>query len=354
MQNPFNPSFDYNAVSYVWGNNIVRNIVAASQTTNNPWRTTFIMGLRGSGKTSTLTAAYQRLQDQCILIKTSATDSLLTEILQSIIKQLHPGMSVAEISLTIPGITMTLRKELVIEGTFQFAFSEVLQRVKDKGQQVVILLDEVQKANKTLEQFFTAYGHAISLGLPIMVVSAGLPSAIFDVINDEAQTFLLRANRVNLEPLDLAAVTEAYLTNFSVERLQVQDAQLMAKLSFGYPFLYQLIGHHVWRLSGQRVVTRAIIEEAAGVAKQSLFEQVYGKVFADLSADAKSLLWVMLESGLNKFNYQKLSKFLTCDRITYGEQKTQLYHWGILSKVAGGGVCFTLPYFRDFLAEQIE
>lgn len=83
----------------------------------------------------------------------------------------------------------------------------------------------------------------------IMVIAAGLPSAIYNVINDDALTFLLRANRVELAPLKIKDVTFSYVTHFERNDITLNQAKQMAEETKGYPFMYQLIGYAIWEMA---------------------------------------------------------------------------------------------------------
>lgn len=83
-----------------------------------------------------------------------------------------------------------------------------------------------------------------------MFAGAGLSSAVSDVVNDKALTFLRRADRHHLGSVSVDDVRPAIREPVELFGRTIGDDALaaVAQGTGGCPFLIQLVGHRTWRL----------------------------------------------------------------------------------------------------------
>jgi energy-coupling factor transporter ATP-binding protein EcfA2 len=356
IQNPFNPTFDYQKESYIDDNQIAGRLIQAIDHVSDPWHTTLIMGMRGCGKTTTLTYVKNQIikEKNVIVVQSSSNNNLLENIIGSLQKSLSTGISLKEMRVKLPGVELNIDAGSVSNGSFQVRLIELLEVAKLLRKKIVLLIDEVQNTTEQLSTFFSAYRTVVSDGLPIMVVAAGLPSAIYNVINDDALTFLLRANRVELQPLKIKDVRFSFLALFTRNDITFEQAQKMADQTKGYPFMYQLIGYAVWEMAKGGPITDTMISNAVKIAKEALFEQVYSKVWYDVTATAQELITAIHDLGEVGVQNTDLKNKLGWDTNKLSTYKSQLIHWGLIRKEGRGIVSFDLPYFGEFLDEYFD
>lgn len=72
----------------------------------------------------------------------------------------------------------------------------------------------------------------------------GLYQNISDLQNEKNLTYLYRAPKIILSPLNIGAMADNYRQNI---KLTADDAREMAKLTKGYPFAFQVVGYFLWK-----------------------------------------------------------------------------------------------------------
>ncbi|QBO35766.1 hypothetical protein EQG49_04455 [Periweissella cryptocerci] len=353
-QNPFNPSFDYNKSSFISDNHVLNNIIDAIDNENSKWRTTFILGMRGAGKTSLLTYISRQLNTRKNVIHLSLTsaDELLGNIVAGLQQKLPQLPEFKTASISLPGIKVDITKPTT-RSTFQFDVENLLNIAKFMGITVVLLLDEVQNKTAQLRTLFAAYKTYRGADLPIMLISAGLPSAVDAIINDTALTFLLRANQVKLAPLEQPAITQSYIQLFKGRGLSAQQAVRMSQSSMGYPYMYQLLGDYIWE-NGSNPVQENELTDAIYIAKQALFQNVYAKVISDLAPKDRELVLAIQSQGGKNVTTEMLREATGWDTNNLTTHKAMLNHWGVTAKSGYGLISFILPYFSEFLTEYFD
>lgn len=107
----------------------------------------------------------------------------------------------------------------------------------------------------------------------------GLYQNISGLQNEKNLTFLYRAPKIILSPLNIGAMADNYRQNI---KLTADDAREMAKLTKGYPFAFQVVGYFLWKDPGN--FTKVISQ-----SRQYLEEQSYEKIWSELSAKDREL-----------------------------------------------------------------
>ena len=162
----------------------------------------------------------------------------------------------------------------------------------------------------------------------------GLYENIYELQNDKSLTFLYRAPKILLEPLNTIAVANSYEKIF---HLSEEASMRMAKLTRGYPFAYQVLGYLFWE--SQEKELDAVMPEY----DQYLSEYVYEKIWSELSElDRK----VMTELS------RQLRESLGMDSSLFSVYRDRLFRKGILNTSDYGYVSITLPRFAEYAKKQ--
>ena len=113
---------------------------------------------------------------------------------------------------------------------------------------LLITIDEIHyRQIDELREFGATIQHAFRDSRNVAFAAAGLPSAVSTVLNDHVLTFLRRAERYNLGRVSLSDVEEAIREPIEANGREIDTVACAeaAQATSGYPFLIQLIGHHL-------------------------------------------------------------------------------------------------------------
>ncbi|MEX0381033.1 hypothetical protein AB3K25_03405 [Leuconostoc sp. MS02] len=354
LNNPFNPTFDYNRDSFINDDYISQEIITATRNISSKWHTTLITGMRGAGKTSLLTHVSLELKKQphIVTVSVTSTPDLLNDVLLGVQDRVKQSPKIKGLSIKLPLLSADIDvAPQAIAKTFKYDLEKILDYLNSQNMALVVLLDEVQNNTPHLDKLLDAFKSYRQL--PAILIAAGLPSAIDTIMNGKASTYLLRANRVELMPLDVDVVRDSYLEKFKANQLSLADAEQMAKATGGYPYMYQLMGDYVWRHVDE-VVTSQDIKDAFIISQRLLFSNVYEKVLADLEPKDRELIIAIHEAGDFDVSTQALKDILGWNINVLSTYKAKLNKWRVTQKPQRGLISLALPYFSQFLDDYYD
>jgi GTPase SAR1 family protein len=361
MQNPFNPSFGRKPERFIGRTTIVHDILEAIEFPNSPWRTTLLVGVRGSGKTALLSRIQKSTIDEkviCISVTPDIEflDNVLGQLFQNIprgIKDTLPQITGVSTGL---GVKFDLKKENdlpTFTSTFRYQITELLKVVRKKGYSVIFLLDETQKHTEDMRTFVSTYQHLIREEYPVSLVMASLPNVISDILNDDILTFLRRAKRVHLEYVDVALVKLDYQEVFA-NVLGEAGADIVGKAAtatYGYPYLIQLMGFFLWDELNRGINIQSAYEKSIIQAKAELFINVHELLFQGLSNLDKEFIYAMAVD--THFSQIKDISDRMEKKMNYiSNYRARLLATGLIKEAGHGKVTFVLPYTREYLTEK--
>ena len=158
--------------------------------------------------------------------------------------------------------------------------------------------------------------------------------------NEKSMTFLYRAPKITLEPLNIGTMTENYQ---QVLKYDYEKALKYAKLTKGYSFAFQVLGYFSWKYKDDE--KRIYIE-----FKQYLEEYVYEKIWAELSAIDRDVAYAIAESPDGSIS--DIRQHLNMDSNQFNPYRMRLIRKGIVNGQARGYLYFTLPCFAEFVKES--
>jgi type II secretory pathway predicted ATPase ExeA len=357
LKNPFNPAFGLKPEQFIGRDDISEEFIRSLSSPNNPWRSTLIVGVRGSGKTATLSDIQSKLNEtDTVIVGTTPDADFLERVLGQIYRQIPkslikklPKLKTISISAGV-GVELGINKdEPYFTRNFEFQITQMLELIKKEKTNVVFLIDEAQKHTSEIRTFISTYQQLIMKGFPVSLVMAGLPEVITDVLNDDVLTFLRRANRVELENIDITLVKAAYSnvfkrTNLEISETTVDDA---ARSSQGFPYLIQLIGYYLWEN-----ITMPFDGDAFGQtlieSKARLFKNVHQLVFDSLSNMDREFVFSMIQD-IGDSKIQDILVRLSKEKNYITKYRTRLITKGVIKASGHGRLVFTFPYMREFL-----
>ena len=300
-----------------------------------------ITGVRGSGKTVFMTEVAKDIEKRkdWIVISLNPEKDLLeglaakltSEIsISSIIKNAKINLSVFGFGAEISGVAPINDIEVAIE--------KILENLNKHGKRILITIDEVTNT-QSMRVFSSAFQIFIRKDLPLFLLMTGLYENIDDLQNEKSLTFLYRAPKMILSPLNMGSMADNYEKNVKVERNKAVE---MAKMTRGYSFAFQVLGYYACEMDDDKKVYSSF--------KQRLEEYVYEKIWSELSGNDKSVLFAIANSNEGKIS--AVREILNMDTNHFNPYRKRLIRKGVINGDERGYVKFTLPLFEEFVKEN--
>ena len=303
-----------------------------------------ITGIRGSGKTVFMTEAAKELgqDDDWIVVELNPAGNLLEDLAGSLASEnsLARMFQSAKINLSFFGIGLEVKGSVPISN-IQVALTKMLESIKKQKKKVLICVDEVNVTGP-MKEFAGAFQIFVRQDLPVFLLMTGLYENINNLQNENNLTFLYRAPKIVLRPLNIMTVSENYRRVFNTDP---ETAMKMAKITKGYPFAFQVLGHFTWKNDGE-------YNKALPQFKQYLEDYVYEKIWSEMSEGDKKLAYGVARSERGKAKEIKELSGLSDNE--YSVYRDRLVKRGILDGSTHGYVEFTLPLFEEFVVYMSE
>ena len=336
--NPFTLTFGKQPNTYISRYENVEDIISTFTADNPISQTYLISGIRGSGKTVLMTSVSNELKksDDWIVVNLNAALPLLSELAMRLndaagqfIDRLEKGF---EISAAGFGVAYNGNEERDSISKIE----KLLDRLKSKHKRVLITIDEVL-ADANMRVFASQFQIFVREDYPVFLIMTGLYENIHDIQNDPVLTFLLRAPKVDVGPLGINQIKNAYKSIFEIDDAK---AQYMANLTRGYAFAFQAYGMLCWEYN-DKLDENEILVKLDGM----LEDFVYRKIWSKLSDIDKKIILAMPNDG------SKLKVGALCEKSgtksgNFARYRERLINQGILISPEYGYVEIALPRFR--------
>ena len=342
MQNPFTLTFGKNPLEAVDRPMQINEILSAFTSDPINQQMFLLTGIRGSGKTVMMTEISHRLRDlnDWVVIELNPSTDLLNGMLAKLYSnQVCAGLiQSAKINLSFFGFGVE------IEGTHQITDIEtaiivILEKMKKAGKRILITIDEVTN-NEYMRIFASSFQIFVRQDLPVFFLGTGLYENVEEVQNEKNLTFLYRAPKVSLKPLNNRAVMYKYQSIFHIEE---DIAAKMAALTKGYPFAFQVLGYLTWNQHGDY---QSILPQY----EQYLSEFVYDKLWSELSAKDKLVAHGIAQTASGKIS--EIRALLQMETNEFNPYRKHLMRKGLIDGETRGYVRFTLPLFEDYVLDN--
>lgn len=342
MQNPFTLTFGKSPLEPVERPVQTNEIIEAFTADPINQQMFIITGVRGSGKTVMMTEISHRLRkkEDWVVIELNP----VTDLLQGMLSKLNSNqvcagiIKSAKIDLSFFGFGVSIEGAVQITDT-ETAIIAILEKMKKSEKRLLITIDEVTNS-EYMHVFASAFQIFVRQDLPVFLLATGLYENIDELQNEKSLTFLYRAPKIQLKPLNKQAIVNKYKSIFEIE---VDQATQMADLTKGYPFAFQVLGYLTWNHHGDYNAGR-------GKYEQYLSEFVYDKIWSELSQKER-----MVARGIADVEGGKIKdirEHLHMETNEFNPYRKRLIKKGILSGETRGYVYFTLPLFEEYVMEN--
>ena len=344
MANPFTLTFGKNPLESV-ERPVQNNEILDAFTSETINQQMFIItGVRGSGKTVMMSNICQELNkrpDWIVLELNPATD-----LLQAILSKLYSNHLVSKliksskIDLSFFGFGVS------IDGATQITDSEtaiitILKKIQKEGKRVLFCIDEMSN-NEYMKIFAGSFQIFVRQELPVFLLGTGLYENIDELQNEKNLTFLYRAPKIQLKPLNISTVAAKYQNIFKFSN---SEALEMAKLTKGYPFAFQVLGYLTWNANGDY---NSILSEY----EQYLSEFVYDKLWSELSMKDRLVAKAIVDTESKII--KDIRELLNMSTNEFNPYRQRLIKKGIVDGSKRGLLYFTLPLFENYINTHFD
>lgn len=303
-----------------------------------------ITGIRGSGKTVLMTEISRKISRDpaWIVIELNPERDLLMALASKLSSEnaLSSIFQEAKINLSFFGFGLEIAGTKPITD-IEIALSKMLESLEKRGKRVLVTIDEVSNTPE-MRIFAAAYQILIRQELPLFLLMTGLHENIRNLQNEKSLTFLYRAPKIELGPLNLRSIARNYKKNLPVSEA---EAMHLAKMTRGYPFAFQVLGYYVFE-------QREVNETAVSSYQEYLEEYVYEKVWDELSANDRSIVYGIAKVPSGKIS--EIRSLLGMETNQFNPYRKRLIKKGIIDGEQYGHVGFVLPFFEDYVLETYE
>jgi hypothetical protein len=207
---------------------------------------------------------------------------------------------------------------------------------------VLVEIDEVT-GNEYMKTFAAAFQIFMRQDHGIFLIMTGLYENIYNLQNEKSLTFLYRAPKIVLNPLNIGAIIRNYEEAFEIDR---EEASKMANATLGYPFAFQVLGYLKW------VNKTKSLEEIMPDYDQYLDEYVYDKIYNELSGREKEVLSVIADEDPHPVKVKDIREKLDMSSSLFSTYRDKIEKKGLIDTSHYGYIRFILPRFARYILER--
>ena len=304
-----------------------------------PQKIYMVTGIRGCGKTVLMSEVSQKIKNMkdWIVIELNPERDLLHSLAAKLnsLDELAALFREAKINLSFLGLGAEISGAAPIFD-IETALSRMLGKIKSKGKRVLVTIDEVTNSEH-MRVFAASFQILIRQKLPLYLLMTGLYENINKLQNEPSLTFLYRAPKLDLGPLNIRTIASNYEKNM---HLSDDDANTMALLTRGYSFAFQVLGYYTWEHDGDY---RKALEEY----RQYLEDYVYDKIWSELSAKDRELTHAIAVSDTGKVS--DILQIMGIQNNQFSPYRKRLQKKGLIDTSRFGYLRFTLPQFENYV-----
>ncbi|MBR4669409.1 MAG: ATP-binding protein [Butyrivibrio sp.] len=340
MQNPFSISFGTLPTQYISRLTQTNQILDTFRAENPSSHVYMITGIRGAGKTVMMTDISEKLRKdkKWIVVEISPERDMLENLAATLyaIPELHTLFLKAKLDFSALGLGVSIENAAPVTDV-EVAVSKMLEHITKAGKRLLVTVDEVTN-NPNVKVFAAAFQIYLRRNFSVFLIMTGLYDNLYNLQNEKTLTFLYRAPKIILDPLNYTAIVSHYKKTFGIDNAK---AEYMAKLTKGYSFAFQVLGYLLWENKGKE------IDDILPEYDQYLDEYIYDKIWAEMSDTDKkvvSYLAISEETGVSKIREQ-----LGMTTPQFSVYRDRLKRKGVISTAQYGYISLLLPRFDEYV-----
>ena len=343
MGNPFSLDFGKKPEQYISRISQTNEVLSAF-TDGGSKHVYLITGVRGAGKTVMLTSITEKIAEDSTWYVVELNPS--RDLLESLASKIYsfPEMKKlfikAKLDFSAFGLGVSLEKGIEITDV-EVMLEKMLCEIKKHGKKLLIAIDEVEN-NKEVKIFAHSFQMLLRRDLPVFLIMTGLYDNIYELQNEKSLTFLYRAPKLVLEPLNVSSIARSYENLLNVDK---EKSYEMAKLTKGYSFAFQVLGYLCWdNPSGE-------LSEILPLYDQYLEEYVYEKIWSELSSFDRDIM-IALSQMEEPVRVKNLRDKIKMDSSLFSVYRERLLRKGVIDTSNYGYISIALPRFAEFINDR--
>ncbi|MGN0337425.1 MAG: hypothetical protein ACI4EE_08030 [Lachnospiraceae bacterium] len=343
-RNPYVISFGRIPTQYINRSLLIDNIVEILEADPVEEQALKLTGIRGTGKTVTMTAVERRMRenDDWIVVGLKSNSNITEDLIANLYSSVGflTDFMNAELNLSKFGIGLNIKSKSPV-ASLDYALKRILSEIKKKGKRILVTIDEARKTEAMID-FIQEFQLLIREEYPIYLLAAGLYEDIEQIENADGLTFFLRATSFEMTPLNLGMIREDYKKTL---KLSSDVADEMAVITKGYAFAYQALGKYMWE-SGQKELS----EEVLMLLDEALAEKVYKKIWSELAPKDRWFLQYIVQK--DQMSASELLQITQKKHNEWSEPRKRLSEKGIIDTKTRGIISLKLPRLKEFVESQ--
>ncbi|MBE6133763.1 MAG: ATP-binding protein [Erysipelotrichaceae bacterium] len=300
-----------------------------------------ISGVRGSGKTVLLTNVSKNIAEkkEWVVVDINPNREILEQIASGIYENTHVkhlflsksfSFSFHGFGFSIEGDTPVSNVKTILE--------KMLNVLKKHNKKLLITIDEASN-NIHMRSFAHDFQSLLRSDYPVFTLMTGLYENVNSLQNNKNLTFLYRAPKIELHPLNKESIIKEYSSIFSNEKHETIET--LAELTKGYAFAYQVVGYLFSKYNK--------IEKIYDELDQYLSIYVYDKIWSALPKNEKELLRCFEKDEMST---EELIKKVPFDIKSFSVYRDRLIKRGLIIGNEYGKASLSLPRFNVFVSNQ--
>ena len=301
-----------------------------------------VTGVRGSGKTVFITEVADRIKAEkdWIVVNLNPQRDLLTSLAAKL--NSDAGLSRifkdAQINLSFFGLGVGIKTSPQIVD-IEEVLRQMFKSLDKHHKRVLITIDEITNA-KEVRIFTSAFQIFLREKLPVFLLMSGLHKNIDSLKNAPGMTFLERAPRTTLSPLDQELIAHNYASTLKVK---ADKANRLAKLTKGYSFAFQILGYYSWDFPEDE-------ERVRRSAQDYLYEFAYNKIWSELSKKDREVIIAAARAGTDQV--AEIRSLLQISTNQFNPYRDRLIKAGVFSYNDYGHIEMALPFFDTYALKR--
>lgn len=339
MNNPFSIAFGKAPESFITRYMQEHEIIDCFLEDNPEQHLFMLTGVRGAGKTVALSTISDEMKqyEDWIVVDLNPERDLLQALAAELSnrKDLLQIFTDAKLNLSVLGLGIEIDGQPPITDVV-VALDRMLERITKKGKKVLVTIDEVS-SSQYVKEFASQFQIFIRKKYNIFLLMTGLYENIYELQNEKTMTFLYRAPKVELKPLNRGMMAHQYQQALLVSQ---EEAAEMAKMTKGYPFAFQVLGYLCFK--GKKPWT-----DVMGEFDTFMEEYVYEKIWSELSGKDRMVVTAICESATGKV--EEIRKIGNLSSNEFTVYRKRLLKKGLVQSTEYGFLELTLPRFDVFV-----
>lgn len=343
-RNPYVINFGRMPNQYIERNLLIEDILDSLNSDLVEEQAFKITGIRGTGKTVMLTAIEKKLrEDDSWIIADLKPDSAITNELVANLYTDVPFITSfidANINLSAFGIGLNISKKSPA-ASIDVALDKLMAEIKRRKKRVLVLIDEARKTDALID-FIQEFQILIRKDYPLYLIVAGLYEDIESIEDADGLSFIYRAPKYEMTPLNIGIIKEDYKKTLNLEDNTAYELAVMTK---GYAFAYQAFGKYMWEEKAKTITPTVVakVDEALAI-------KVYDKIWSELKERDK---WYMnFIAQKDSMSATELLEKTKKSHNDWSEPRKRLIDKGIIDGSVRGKIIIRLPRLKEYVKNR--